>query len=147
MKPRSQRGFTLMEVMISVVVVAILTAVALPSYRQHIANSRRAEGKAATMVLAQLMERWYTENMTYAFVKPSAWNGLTRSTSATNASVKVNSENGFYELSITAQDANGFTISATPRGAQAGDACGSYTYDQTGAKGVSGGSRSVAQCW
>lgn len=133
---RRRRGFTLVEVMIAVAVIGILTAVALPSYRQHVANSRRADARAAILSLAQLMERWYTERGTYV--------GATVGASGIYPSA---SPQGYYTMSISAQDATTFTISAAPAGAQTGDACGSYTYTQAGTRGVSGGSRTVAQCW
>ena len=133
---RQGRGFTLVEVMIAVAVIGILTAVALPSYRQHVANSRRADARAAILSLAQVMERWYTERGTYV--------GATVGASGIYLSA---SPQGYYTMSISAQDATTFTISAAPAGAQTGDACGSYTYTQAGTRGVSGGSRTVAQCW
>ena len=133
---RQGRGFTLVEVMIAVAVIGILTAVALPSYRQHVANSRRADARAAILSLAQVMERWYTERGTYV--------GATVGASGIYPSA---SPQGSYTMSISAQDATTFTISAAPAGAQTGDACGSYTYTQAGTRGVSGGSRTVAQCW
>ncbi len=133
---RQGRGFTLVEVMIAVAVIGILTAVALPSYRQHVANSRRADARAAILSLAQVMERWYTERGTYV--------GATVGASGIYPSA---SPQGYYTMSISAQDATTFTISAAPAGAQTGDACGSYTYTQAGTRGVSGGSRTVAQCW
>ncbi|BDI04536.1 type IV pilin protein [Sphaerotilus microaerophilus] len=133
---RRVRGFTLVEMMIVIAVIGILTAVALPSYRQHVANSRRADARAAILSLAQVMERWYTERGTYV--------GATVGASGIYPSA---SPQGYYTMSITAQDATTFTVRAAPTGAQTGDACGSYTYTQAGTRGVTGGSRTVAQCW
>jgi type IV pilus assembly protein PilE len=133
---RLWRGFTLLELMVALVVVAILTAVALPSYRQHVQKSRRADATTTLLTLAQAMERWYSERGTYAGATVGS-SGLMPSTSP----------QGYYTLSITSQDANGFRITAAPAGAQAGDACGSYTLDQAGAREVSGGSLTAAQCW
>lgn len=133
---RGPRGFTLIEILITVVAVAILSAIAFPSYQAHVAKGRRADGKAAIMALAQVMERWYTERGTYA--------GATVGSSGLMAS---SSERGYYTLSITAQDASGYTIRATPAGAQSSDACGSYTYTQAGTRGVTGGSKSASECW
>src|SRR5688572_32857393 len=53
------RGFTLMELMIAVVVVGVLTAIALPSYQEHVRRAKRAEGKTALLKAAQLQERIY----------------------------------------------------------------------------------------
>lgn len=130
------RGFTLIELIIAVAVVGILAAVAMPSYREHIAASRRADAKSALLALAQLMERNYTERGTYASVTLGS-TGIYPSTSP----------QGFYTLSITSQDATGFSLTATRTGAQVGDKCGNYTYDQAGTKGVASATYIVAQCW
>lgn len=131
-----QQGFTLVELMIAVAVIAILAAVALPSYRQHMANSRRSDAKVALLSLAQAMERFYTERGSYA--------AATVGSSGVYGSA---SPQGYYTLSITAQDATSYTVRAAPTGAQTGDACGSYTYTQAGVRGVTGGSLTAAQCW
>ena len=60
-----QQGFTLIEVMITVAVVAILTAVALPSYNEYVRRGQRAEARAALLQAAQFMERVRTERNSY----------------------------------------------------------------------------------
>ena len=56
-KPFRPNGFTLIELMITVAVVGILTAIALPSYQSYVERSRRADGRAALLRAAQWMER------------------------------------------------------------------------------------------
>ncbi len=51
--------------MIAVAVVAILASVAIPSYQEHVRNSRRADAKADLLELAQFMERFFTVNNRY----------------------------------------------------------------------------------
>lgn len=60
------RGFTLVEVMITVAIVAILAAIAYPSYRDQVMKGRRAEGRAALMNLMQQQERFMTQTGSYA---------------------------------------------------------------------------------
>ena len=65
MKRRAAAGFTLVEMMIVVAMVAILASVAYPSYLGQVAKGRRADGKQALVELAQKMERFYSERGTY----------------------------------------------------------------------------------
>ena len=63
--PRGCCGFTLIELMIVVAVVAILAAVAYPAYRDSVLKGRRAQARAALMELIQQQERYMTQNNTY----------------------------------------------------------------------------------
>ena len=65
------RGFTLVELMAAVAIVAILTALAMPSYKEHVAKSRRSEAMTALLDGAQALERYYSANSTYATAKGS----------------------------------------------------------------------------
>jgi type IV pilus assembly protein PilE len=131
-----RRGFTLIEMMIVLVVISILSAMAYPSYSAQIVKSRRSDAKQSLIELAQRLERYYSERGTYL----GATLGSTGIYAATSAG-------GYYALDIATQTAAGFTITAAPTGGQAGDACGSFSYDQAGVKGVSGGSLSASSCW
>lgn len=62
---QSRRGFTLIELLIAIAVVAILAAIAYPSYQRQIMQSRRAKAQVCLSELAQFMERFYTTNMRY----------------------------------------------------------------------------------
>ena len=62
----SQKGFTLLELMIAAAIVAVLAAIALPAYKDSIRKARRAEGKDFTMEIMQLQEQFRSENFTYA---------------------------------------------------------------------------------
>ncbi|MBP7665588.1 MAG: prepilin-type N-terminal cleavage/methylation domain-containing protein [Burkholderiaceae bacterium] len=134
---RSHRGFTLVEVMIAVVVVGLLSALAYPSYQAQVAKSRRTDAKQSLVELSQKMERFYTERGTYV--------GATLG--ATGLYPLVTS-GGYYDLSITAQTLDGFTVKAAPRGTQVGDACASFLYNQLGEQMVSNdASLSAVKCW
>ena len=66
MQHKAIKGFTLIEVMIVVVIIAILAAVAIPSYRNHVCKVERNQAKSDLMGLAQAMERFYTmHNFSY----------------------------------------------------------------------------------
>lgn len=76
-----QRGFTLIELMIVVAIVAILAAIAYPSYQDSILKGRRAEGRTAMLELMQQQERYMTQRGTYLKFD----NGTTGTTSPVNA--------------------------------------------------------------
>ena len=128
-------GFTLVEMLVVVAMVAILGAVAYPSYVSQVTKGRRADAKQALVELAQKLERFYTERGTYA--------GATLGSTGVYAST---SPAGYYTLAITSQTADGFTITAAPQGSQASDSCGTLGYNQIGDRSVGTGA-TVAQCW
>ena len=140
MKPcltHTRRGFTLIELMVVLAVAAILSAVALPSYQGQVAKGRRADGKQALVELAQKLERFYTERGTFAGVSLGG-GGLYPAVSS----------GGYYSLAIISQTVDGFTLTATPRGNQAGDACAALGYNHLGDRSVGAGATlSPAQCW
>ena len=133
---RSRLGFTLIELMITVAIVGILSAIAYPSYQQHVMKSRRGEAKACVLEMAQFMERFYTTNRTYAgAVLP-----------APQCTLDLQA---FYAFALPAGTltATTYTIDATPIGAQVNDVrCDVLSLDQAGRKTISGTS-TVAECW
>ena len=126
-------GFTLIELMIVVAIVAILTAIAYPSYQDSVRNARRGDAQALLVELANFMERTYTDNNAY---NPG---GL-----ALPFTVSPKTGTTFYNLGFSAgPTANSFTLQAVPVAGspQAGDFCGTLTLSNTGLKG------SAANCW
>ncbi|MGI9236747.1 MAG: type IV pilin protein [Woeseiaceae bacterium] len=133
---RRMQGVTLLELMIVVVVIAIITAVAFPSYRQHVVSTKRADGKAALMSTAQQLERCYT--------RFSAYNNA-----GCGVVLPLTSPEGEYVVSsVGAVGASAFTLAATPQGPQAEDAeCGVLRLTSTGAQGSQGASTDANGCW
>ena len=100
------RGFTLLEVMIACAIVAILAAIAYPSYINSVQKSRRSEATAALLGIASQMERFSTEKGTYATA--------TLGTGA--AAVFPNhTENSYYNLSLANLSATTYTITRLRR--------------------------------
>jgi type IV pilus assembly protein PilE len=129
------RGFSLIEVLIVCIIVGILTAIALPSYRNQVQKSRRTDATSALVGAAGQMERYFTERGTYA-----------TATLGTGGVYPAKSQNGYYTLSLANLTATSYTLQAAPAGAQVGDPCGTMTYNDQGVKGVTG-SLSASQCW
>jgi len=142
-----KRGFTLIELMIVVVIVGILVAIAYPSYTNHIARARRADGQSSLMDLASRLERYYSENNTYQTATIGGGGATEVLPSATSA-------DGWYQLAITNQTAGSYAISATPLNAQAtyDTRCQTLTYTSLGVKGITAGPSGaptgvVTDCW
>ena len=124
------QGFTLIEVMVVVAIVATITAIALPNYTEYIRRGHRAEARANLLQLAQWMERAATANGTY----PTTAKNAAAITSALNS---ANTKTDRYTISM-ASTASTFTLTATPKNAQYGDKCGNYTFNQAGVRGANG---------
>jgi len=138
-----RRGLTLIELLVVLVIVAILTSLAWPSYRDSVFRSRRSDAMQSLAKLSQAQERWRTNNPAYA-------------SQLTDLNISSGSANGYYTLSIPASSAGGYTIRATASstGAQADDtrcqvfqlvvASGNLTYSSSN----SGGANSAPDpCW
>ncbi|HSX60403.1 MAG TPA: type IV pilin protein [Tahibacter sp.] len=125
------QGFTLLELMIVVAIIAILAAFALPSYQRYGQRARRADGKELLMRVAAAQERYYTNFNRYATSPLTAPTSLGLST--------LTSERGYYSVSSAngaTGDTQSYVLSATPVAGtnQAGDQCGTLTINNTGVK-------------
>lgn len=132
-----QRGFTLIEVMIVVVIIGILSAIAMPLYTQYVQNARRAEARALLMENAQYMQRFYTQNGSFS------------RTLAGTAPVLPNTANTYYDFDNDAATltTTTYTVRAKPKagGPMASDKCGQLTLTNTGVRGSS--KLTAAECW
>jgi type IV pilus assembly protein PilE len=131
----SQRGVTLIELVVVVAIVALLASIAVPSYRQYLLRSHRVEATSALLALAAAQEKFYLQNNTYTDKltdDPPGGLGLDDTT-----------ENGFYTIDIDDADAEGYTATATAAGGQTDDDhCAVFTIDQSGAR-----SATSSDCW
>ncbi len=133
---KSQTGFTLIEIMIAVVVVAILATIAFSSYKDQIEKTRRADGKALLTRMSQQLERCYTKYGRYNNANCSVVNGAAQT-----------SEDGYYTVTPAGIAATTYTLTAVPQGPQTSDkTCGNLSLNQAGQQSYSGTGTSN-QCW
>ncbi len=130
-----QRGFSLIELMIVVVIIGIVASVAYPTYQGFISDGYRSRGQADLLALAAAMERHYTGDFTY---EGAAQNGADTGSPSIFASYSPSSENTSnkrYDLTIVSADATSFQIKATPVSASMQSDDGALYFFSDGRKG------------
>ena len=122
----SNRGVTLIELMIIVMIVGILASIAYPSYQNYLTRARRAEGKGMIMDVSARLERFYFDNNTYT----------TSMTALGYASATPNSESDFYTAKVEAGPsgdiATTYKITVTPTKDSIDKICGYLERDSRG---------------
>lgn len=142
---QKSRGFTLIELMITIAVIGILSAIAFPSYQEYLRRSNRADVKAALLENAQFLERNFTEVNRYH------QDGAGTAVMLPVTRVPRDGGTAVYAISLdnAATTASTFRLIASPNAGtlMANDLCGTFTLNQLGQKGVANATRSAAECW
>ncbi len=141
-RPYRLAGFTLIELMIVVAIVALLITIAVPSYNEYTADVRREDGRETLLKTAQLLERCYTAHGSYT-------------DSACNVSFPRSSEDGHYQIPQASNNAemtlasDSYKLVAEPQDGHADDECGQLTLAHTGAEGLNNADSGVtaSDCW
>jgi type IV pilus assembly protein PilE len=125
------KGFTLIELMVAVAILAIVAAIAIPAYNNQVEKARRADAQSALLSASQALERCFTRTNTYI-----------------GCDIASESPDGFYNISFSqGPAASSYELQAEPKptGPQANDACGIYTLDHRGNRDAGGAASD--RCW
>ena len=129
---RSNRGFTLIEIMIVIAIIGIVITIAAPSYTEYLKKGRRAEVVSLLSEQAQILERFYTKNNVYT--------GITG----------LSTGNDFYTITPTIADQT-FLLTATRKAGttMATDKCGDFTLTNTGVRSMNNATTGLTtkDCW
>ena len=131
----SQLGFTIIEALISVIIIGILTVLTVPSFMGVLRESRRTDGTSTLINMQFEQEKFRSNNTTYGTLA-NIWGGVT------------SSPNGHYTLAVSNLSATTYTLTATAQNDQANDDEGgtSCATLQIVVNGLSE-SKTPADCW
>jgi len=128
------RGVTLMELLIVMVIIGLLAAIAMPAYRTYVIRGNRADAKAALLLVSSALERCYTRYNSY-------------NDAACTVTLPHLSSERHYQVTAPTRTAIAFTLTATPQAGQAGDTdCANFSLTSSNVKSVSG-TKPWEECW
>jgi type IV pilus assembly protein PilE len=149
MRARSTGGYTLIEVLVTIVILSILAGVAIPAYTAQVRKSRRTDARTAVLDIAGREERLFSTTNAYSATPSDIGYGAVGATFPMTVG-----DGGYYSVSITtaAGPPATFTVTATPvsgKGQDKDSQCASFAVDQTGKQTAldSGGSDATSSCW
>lgn len=136
MRKNDADGFTLIELMITVAIMALLASIALPAYQEQVRRGHRAEAKALLLENAQWVERHFTAQNTYVGAT------ISKTQAPENGSAR-------YNISFAASQptATSYVIQAAPTGSMSSDACGTFTLDNLGRQNLVDATKTIPECW
>lgn len=139
---KSQIGFTLIELMITLSVISILSMIAYPSYQEYIKKSRRLDAKNSLLDLASRQQKYFSINNKFSL------NANDLGYSSLPADIASSNGSSFYKLSIASTDGGKtWTATATAQGNQSSDKCGNFSITDKGVQSFSATTGTKNNCW
>jgi type IV pilus assembly protein PilE len=130
---KNLNGFTLIELMITVAIIAILARIAFPSYTQYLAKAKRAEARSEILRGEGWLERYFNENNRYS----DAINTTTNAGFSSAFTTVPRTGGAYYVISLAVASST-YTITATRTGSMANDSCGNFSKSNGGSIAYSG---------
>ncbi|RON40627.1 type IV pilin protein [Pseudomonas frederiksbergensis] len=129
---RSNRGFTLIEIMIVIAIIGIIITIGYPSLTEYVKKGRRTEVAGLLTEQAQILERFYSKNNAYTAAIPAV----------------LSTGTDFYTLTPTITDQT-FLLTAVrkPGSSMATDKCGDFTITNTGVRNMVNATATTKDCW
>jgi type IV pilus assembly protein PilE len=140
---KHERGFTLIELMVVVAIMAILAAISISTYGRYAYRARRPDGQELLLRVANAEERYYAVYNNYADLTTIGYSNI----------VTINSDKGYYQVAVVqgpSNDWQSYVASAAPLGVQSHDACGRLSIDNPGSKLPAEGDAAAhrnGRCW
>jgi len=128
-----KKGFTLIELMITVAIISILASVAYPSYTQYVLRAKRGDAKAALLSVQLAEEKYRANNPSYGTLAQLGLDPMT-------------SSDGYYTITIPAAPTGAvYSITATPKSPHADAYCATLVINQDSVKTATGTDSN--NCW
>ena len=130
-KAAHMRGFTLVEILVVVVIIALLAGIAYPSYRDHLRKSARVAAQQELLELSAMQEKIYLNSTAFTSKLSNAYDGTTNGGLGKTGGKTTD---GRYTLELTAASAQSYTLSATPVAGSLQDGDGTIQLASTGTR-------------
>ena len=147
-----QYGITLIELMVALAIVGLLSALVYPRYQDFVSHARRVDAQTQLLSAQQWMERLYSESYDYAKTADGQEVHSMLALQPFRSSPRAGKGRKAYDISVTVASPSPsqtflLTAKRTALGPAAADACGDFTLDHHGVRGLVNNTKSLAECW